>query len=93
MHQRTGPKAIRAIGRYLKEKEGVVSAFYLSNVEMYLEQDGIKDVFCRNVATLPIDSSSTFILSGRGGRFGLGSGLNSGLGSMASEVKSCTPEK
>src|SRR5215475_3380072 len=88
-----GPKAIRAIGRYLKDKEAVVSAFYLSNVEMYLEQDGIKDVFCRNVATLPLDSSSTFIRSVRGGRFGLGYGLNSDLGNMASEVRNCAPEK
>src|SRR5215475_9591514 len=61
-----GPKALRAVGRYLKDKEGVVSAFYLSNVEMYLEQDGIWDVFCRNVATLPLDDSSTFIRSVRG---------------------------
>src|SRR5215470_17485446 len=89
-----GPKAIRAIGRYLKDKEGVVSAFYLSNVEMYLVQDGIWDVFCRNVAALPLDSSSTFIRSVRGGRFGLGYGLNSDLGNMASEVKSfCSTEK
>jgi hypothetical protein len=88
-----GPKAIRAVGRYLKDKEVVVSAFYLSNVEMYLEQDGIWDAFCHNVSTLPLDNSSTFIRSVRGGRYGLGSGLNSDLGNMASEVKSCTPEK
>jgi hypothetical protein len=88
-----GPKAIRAVGKYLKDKEGVVSAFYLSNVEMYLVQDGIWDAFCRNVATLPLDNSSTFIRSVRGGAFGLGSGLNSDLGNMASEVKSCAPEK
>ena len=88
-----GPKAIRAVGRYVKDKEGVVSAFYLSNVEMYLEQDRIWDKFCRNVATLPLDNSSTFIRSVRGGAFGFGSGLNSDLGNMASEVKDCGPEK
>ncbi|HEY2383884.1 MAG TPA: hypothetical protein VGK48_22135 [Terriglobia bacterium] len=75
-----GPKAIRAVGKYLKDKEGVVSAFSLSNVEMYLEQDGIWDKFCRNVAALPLDNYSTFIRSARGGTFGLGSGLNSDLG-------------
>lgn len=84
-----GPKAIRAVGKYLKEKDGVVSAFYLSNVEMYLMQDGIWDNFCRNVATLPLDDSSTFIRSLRGGGFGGGGGLNSDLGSMATEVKGC----
>ncbi len=34
-----GPKAIRAIGAYLRAQGGVVSAFYLSNVEQYLFQD------------------------------------------------------
>jgi hypothetical protein len=88
-----GPKAIRAVGRYVKEREGIVAAFYLSNVEQYLRQDGIWDDFCRNVAALPLDASSTFIRSERGARFGLGSGLNSDLGSMSSEVKACAPEK
>jgi hypothetical protein len=88
-----GPKAIRAVGAYLKERKGTVVAFYLSNVEQYLQQDGIWYDFCRNVATLPLDESSTFIRSVRGGRFGYGSGLNSDLGNMASEVKSCATEK
>jgi hypothetical protein len=89
----SGPKAIRAVGKYLREKEGTVTAFYLSNVEQYLQQDGIWDDFCRNVATLPLDSASTFIRSVRGGRFGLGAGLNSDLGNMSSEVKLCAPAK
>ena len=88
-----GPKAIRAVGKYLKEKDGTVTAFYLSNVEQYLQQDGIWDDFCRNVATLPLDQASTFIRSVRGGRYGNGSGLNSDLGNMAAEVKTCAPEK
>jgi hypothetical protein len=88
-----GPKAIRAVGRYIKDKDAVVSAFYLSNVEQYLEQDGIWEDFCRNVATLPLDDSSTFIRSIRGGRYGAGVGLNSDLGEMANEVKGCTAEK
>ena len=88
-----GPKAIRAVGKYVKEKEGTISAFYLSNVEQYLEQDGIWTEFCHNVATLPLDDSSTFIRSVRGGRYGNGAGLNSDLGNMASEIQSCPPEK
>jgi hypothetical protein len=84
-----GPKAIRAVGKYLRDKEGVVSAFYLSNVEMYLMQDGIWDNFCRNVAALPLDDTSTFIRSLRGGAFGGGGGLDSDLGNMATEVKGC----
>jgi hypothetical protein len=88
-----GPRAIRAVGKYVKDKDAIVAAFYLSNVEQYLEQDGIWDNFCRNVATLPLDTSSTFIRSVRGGRFGFGPGLNSDLGQMAAEVKGCTTEK
>ena len=88
-----GSKAIRSVGTYVRERDGMVAAFYLSNVEQYLRQDGIWDDFCRNVASLPLDASSTFIRSERGGRFGLGSGLNSDLGNMPSEVKTCAPEK
>ena len=88
-----GPKAIRSVGKYVKEREAIVAAFYLSNVEQYLRQDGIWDDFCRNVAALPLDQSSMFIRSERGGRFGLGSGLNSDLANMTSEVKTCTIEK
>jgi hypothetical protein len=84
-----GPKAIRSVGRYLKDKGGVVSAFYLSNVEMYLSQDGLMPAFCRNVATLPLDETSTFIRSLRGGRYGQGFGLNSQLGGMAAETERC----
>jgi hypothetical protein len=88
-----GSKAIRAVARYVKDKQGTVTAFYLSNVEQYLQQDGIWEDFCKNVAALPLDASSTFIRSVRGGRFGNGAGLNSDLGNMSSEVKVCTPEK
>jgi hypothetical protein len=56
-----GPKAIRAIGAYLKEQGGVVSAFYVSNVEQYLFQDGKQRMFYANVAALPVDERSVFI--------------------------------
>jgi hypothetical protein len=49
-----GPKALRGIGEYLRSRKATISAFYLSNVEQYLRQDGIWDDFCRNVATLPL---------------------------------------
>jgi hypothetical protein len=59
-----GTKAIRAVGRYLKERGAVVTAFYLSNVEQYLRQDGLWPRFCENVATLPLDDASVFIRPG-----------------------------
>jgi len=84
-----GPKAIRAIGSYLKAQGAAVGAFYLSNVEQYLYQDGKWDAFCRNVAALPLNAGSTFIRSqnGGGGGFGRGGGFVSSLGPIAVEVR------
>jgi hypothetical protein len=59
-----GPTAIRAVGTYLREHHAGVSAFYLSNVEQYLFQQGDDwRHFFDNVGELPLDSSSTFIRS------------------------------
>ena len=60
-----GPKALRGIGTYLKEHGAVVSAFYVSNVEDYLQRNRVWRTFCLNVATMPQDASSVFIRSGR----------------------------
>ncbi len=76
-----GPKAIRAVGKYIREMDGVVSAFYLSNVEDYLT-GGLWDSFCGNVATLPLDETSTFIRSVRGGRYGGSAGGGFGGGGL-----------
>jgi hypothetical protein len=84
-----GPKAIRAIGKYLKAHGGTVSAFYLSNVEQYLYQDRKWTTFCNNVATLPLDATSTFIRSSSAGGFARGPRFVSSLGAMAEEVKTC----
>ena len=59
-----GPKAIRGVGEYLKQRHATVSAFYLSNVEQYLFRGvGDADRFYSNVETLPVDSTSMFIRS------------------------------
>jgi hypothetical protein len=68
-----GPKAIRAVGRYIRARRAVVGAFYVSNVEQYLFPDGLFDLFARNVATLPIDNRSTFVRS-VSSRFGYAGG-------------------
>jgi len=87
----SGPKAIRVVGTYLKDVKATVSAFYLSNVEDYLYRDGSWPSFCANVATLPLDETSMFIRSVRGGRYGagMGMGLNSDLGNIVKELKAC----
>jgi hypothetical protein len=56
-----GDKAIRSVGQYVKEHGATVTAFYTSNVEQYLFQSDDWKKFFANVATLPRDSSSTFI--------------------------------
>jgi hypothetical protein len=84
-----GPKALRAVGRYIRERDGTVAAFYLSNVEQYLMQNNSLDTFCANAATLPIDANSTFIRSVRNGTFGPGVGLDSEIKPIATDVKSC----
>jgi hypothetical protein len=64
-----GPKALRAIGDYLKEHDATVTAFYTSNVEQYLFQQGDDwNKFYGNVAALPLDPQSTFIRSVASGR-------------------------
>ena len=62
-----GPKALRAVGTWVKERGGTVTAFYLSNVEQYLDQQGLWPAFCNNVAALPLDDTSVFIRSVRPG--------------------------
>jgi hypothetical protein len=56
-----GPTAIRSVGQYLKERNGTVTAFYVSNVEQYLFMNESWKKFYDNVATLPLDSKSVFI--------------------------------
>jgi len=56
-----GPRALRAIGAYLRSRGATVSAFYVSNVEQYLFQEGKDRAFYDNVSTLPLTPASVFI--------------------------------
>jgi hypothetical protein len=75
-----GPKALRAVGDYLKDHGALVSAFYVSNVEMYLQQNGVWSKFCANAASLPLDRESVFIRPGRGASW---------FSSIISETRAC----
>jgi hypothetical protein len=57
-----GPKAIRAVGQYVRDHGATVTAIYTSNVEQYLFQ-GADDWqrYYTSVGTLPLDSLSTFV--------------------------------
>jgi hypothetical protein len=60
----TGPKALQAVGKYVRDRHATITAFYVSNVEFYLYRQGDDwRKFYANVATLPLDESSTFIRS------------------------------
>ena len=59
-----GPKALRSVGRYLKNHDATVTAIYTSNVEQYLFQSDTNwRKYYANVAMLPIDARTTFIRS------------------------------
>ncbi len=69
----SGNNALRSIAQYTKSNHALISAFYTSNVEMYLSLSYPLDVdwenrdgydylrFVDNVTLLPIDESSVFI--------------------------------
>lgn len=84
-----GPKAIRAVGQYLKDRQATVSVFYVSNVEEYLQQDGIMPAFCANVASLPLDEASLFIRSVRGSTAAGQFTLHSQLAPIVPMAKDC----
>jgi hypothetical protein len=58
-----GPKTLRRIADYARERRARVTTFYTSNVEQYLFQDSSWPAFAQNVMTMPLDETSTFIRS------------------------------
>ena len=84
-----GPKALRAVGQYLKDHGATVTAYYTSNVEQYLFNqnsgrgrgvvNGGAMNFYETVGGLPLDASSVFIRSGVPGQGGGGAGRGGGM--------------
>jgi len=58
-----GPKALRAIGDYVRHLGETVSVFYVSNVEYYLLQSDAFAAFAENVKALPRTERSLIIRS------------------------------
>jgi hypothetical protein len=56
-----GEKALRSVGRFLKQHGATVTAFYTSNVEFYLFQSDDWRKFLTNVGDMPMDDNSYFI--------------------------------
>jgi hypothetical protein len=59
-----GTQALRKVAQYIREHGSTVAAFYTSNVEQYLFQQGDDwRKFLTNISSFPLDASSTFIRS------------------------------
>jgi hypothetical protein len=58
-----GEKALRSVGRYVRERGATVSTFYTSNVEFYLFQTDDWRKFLNTVSDFPVNNDSTFIRS------------------------------
>jgi hypothetical protein len=69
-----------SIGAWLRARGATVNVFYVSNVEQYLQPNGVWPAFCANVAALPLDRSSIFIRPNRG---------ESSFGPMMAETAGC----
>jgi hypothetical protein len=52
--------AIHRVGVYTRQHGSLVSAFYSSNVEVYLSNQQM-NAYCRSLADLPVDDRTTFI--------------------------------
>jgi hypothetical protein len=58
-----GPSALASIGRTIRGRGHQLSAFYVSNVELYLFQDGQFPRYAENVAAIPRNGRSVLIRS------------------------------
>ena len=56
-----GDRAMASIARDMADRNARLSAFYTSNVELYLAQDGLLPRFVANLARLPHDGRSVII--------------------------------
>ena len=56
-----GTHALRSIGQYLRDNSVQLSAFYVSNVETYLNRDGKGPAFYANLGTMPFHATSAMI--------------------------------
>ena len=74
-----GPRAIRQVGDYVRERDDVISAFYASNVAVYLTNEQTR-AFCGNLATLPAAGDAWFIES-------------KSLRTFASKLRACGPAR
>jgi hypothetical protein len=56
-----GPKALRALGAYVRERGGTVSVLYASNVKANLFRAGTRKTFYENASTLPMHGAAVIV--------------------------------
>jgi len=84
-----GPKTLRVIGDYARRRGATIAAFYVSNVEEYL-QGPAGQAFCGNVSSLPLSDESVFIRAVRGDTLNAGvEGFVNQLSPMLADVRRC----
>jgi hypothetical protein len=85
-----GPKALRAVGNWVRAHDATITAMYTSNVEQYLFQsENNWRLFFDNVATFPTTPQSTFIRA----IFNMGYGFSSGTPGPRSVTLLCPIER
>ena len=58
-----GPSALAAVGRAIRQRGETLSVFYVSNVELYLFQNGVFTRYADTLSGLPHNSRSVLIRS------------------------------
>jgi hypothetical protein len=56
-----GPRAMRGVGDWVRERAGAIGMFYVSNVETYLQRDGKWPLYCGNLLTMPFDAAAVLV--------------------------------
>jgi hypothetical protein len=85
-----GAKTLRAIGEYARRHGATIFAFYVSNVEEYL-QGPVARAFCRNVSSMPLTPESVFIRAVRGDTLNAAvEGFVNQLAPMLDEARRCS---
>jgi len=88
-----GPKTVRGIGDYARRRRATISAFYVSNVEEYLQPPAAR-AFCGNVGSLPLLAEGVFIRAVRGETLNANTeGFVNQLAPMLEEARRCAPRR
>jgi hypothetical protein len=82
----SGPTALPAIGRMMRERGDRISAMYVSNVEFYLFRGDRFDAYIGNLSRVPHDSHSVLIRAIFGGYARRPGGIGYGSASAAQSV-------